>query len=97
MLIRARWPQVDLIETHPKVLYWALTAQRYDWSSDMAIWLRNQMDCLTAEIANEHCCDAALSAWAALKGHTGCWKRDLRELSPAPVEPAGKCAYWWPE
>jgi len=31
------------------------------------------------------------------KGHTGCWKRDLWELSPAPVEPAGKCAYWWPE
>lgn len=97
MLIRARWPQVDLIESHPKVLYWALTAQRYDWPSDMAIWLRNQMDCLTAEISNEHCWDAALSAWTAFKGHTRCWKRDLRELSRAPIEPAGRCAYWWPE
>jgi hypothetical protein len=95
--LRGRWPQVELIETHPKVLWYALTMQKYDWPSDMAEWLLNEMDCLTAEIANDHCWDAALSAWAAFKGHTKCWKRDLRELSRSPIEPAGRSAFWWPE
>ncbi len=94
------WPQVDLIETHPKVLYYALSGRRYDWrrrASDMTKWLLGQMDCASAEIFNDHCWDAAISAWAAFKGHTHCWPHNLRADSLDPIEPAGSCAYWWPK
>jgi hypothetical protein len=98
VLARKRWPHIELIETHPKVLYRAWSGQKYDWPSNMREWLIAQMD-LAPEtvISNEHCWDAALSAWAAYKGYTRCWNRDLRALSDAPIEPAGSCAYWWPE
>jgi hypothetical protein len=98
ILVRRRWSQVELIETHPKVLYRALAGQKYNWPSNMREWLIAQTE-LEQEtiISNDHCSDAILSAWAAYKGHSRCWKRDLRALSHAPVEPAARCAYWWPE
>lgn len=95
--LRERWPQIELIETHPKVLYYALAGRKYQWPSDMTKWLLKTMNCEPTEIANEHCWDAAISAWAALNGHTKRWTRDLRALSDAAIEPAGRCAYWWPE
>ena len=97
MLLRQRWRQIELIETHPKVLYYALAKRKYKWPLGMRAWLLNEMNCVSIDIANDHCFDAALSAWAAFKGHTRCWNRDLRALSDAPIEPSGPCAFWWPE
>ena len=98
ILLRRCWPQVELIETHPKVLYRALSGQRYDWSSRMQEWLIEHMGLAPETVMSDnHCGDAALSAWAAYKGHTRHWKHDLRALSHGPIEPAGSCAYWWPE
>jgi hypothetical protein len=97
ILARQHWPNIELTETHPKVLYYALSKRTYEWPTNMVQWLLKQMGCVTAEIANDHCWDAAISAWAALQGHARRWKHDLRELSEAPIEPAGRCAYWWPE
>ena len=39
ILLRKRWPQIALIETHPKVLYYALANRTYDFPSDMPAWL----------------------------------------------------------
>jgi hypothetical protein len=97
ILCRKHWPNIGLIETHPKVLYYALTKLKHEWPSRMTEWLLKQMNCASAEIANDHCWDAALSAWAAMMGHTGCWEHDLRALSSVAIEPAGQCAFWWPE
>lgn len=97
ILCRKHWPEIALIETHPKVLYFALTKRKHEWSSNMIKWLLKRMNCTSVEIADDHCWDAAISAWAAMMGHTGSWKHDLRALSSAPIEPAGQCAYWWPE
>jgi hypothetical protein len=94
--LRERWPHIELVETHPKVVYYALANRKHSWPSGMAEWLIEEMDCRTAEFVNEHCWDAAISAWAAMKGHKHCWKRNLRELSNMVIEPAGGCAYWWP-
>ncbi len=95
--LKERWPLVGLIETHPKVLYYALSGHKYKWPGNMRKWLLDQMDCTSTEISNDHCWDAAISAWAAFKGHTRCWPHNLRAGSKAPIEPAGSCAYWWPE
>jgi hypothetical protein len=98
ILLRRCWPQVELIETHPKVLYRAWSGQKYNWPSNMREWLIARMGLAPETVmSNEHCWDAALSAWAAYKGYTRCWSRDLRTMSDAPLEPAGRCAYWWPE
>lgn len=97
ILVKRRWPQIELIETHPKVLYRALAGQKYQWPGEMRAWLAQQINCPSANFANDHCWDAALSAWAAFKGHTRSWNRNLHALSDTPIEPAGSCAYWWPE
>lgn len=97
ILIRRVWPKAELIETHPKVLYYALAERKYEWPSDMSEWLLKKIKCTPLEIPNDHCWDAALSAWAAFKGYGHYWKRNLRELTSNPIEPAGPCAFWWPE
>jgi len=97
MLLRKRWPEIELVETHPKVLYYALTRRKYKWPSQMTEWLVEQLSCSPIQFTNDHCWDAAASAWAAFKGHTGSWKHDLRAKSPSALEPAGPCAFWWPE
>ena len=81
VLLRKRWPQIELIETHPKVLFYALAGRKHVWPSDMTEWLFKRMNCVPSLISSEHCWDAAASAWTALKGHTRSWKRDLRTLS----------------
>jgi hypothetical protein len=100
LAIKARtlWPQVKLVEAHPKVLYFARTRLKYAWPGDMTAWLHQEVGFDGGgEIRTEHEWDALISAWAAYQGTEGRWPRDLRELSPQAVEPAMEVSYWWPE
>jgi hypothetical protein len=101
---RKRFPNVAIVETHPKVLYWALSRQRHNYSTTT----KSEMDRMLAEAhavtlstANEHEWDAALSALAAVRGVLGVWRRDLHALPPLPeetlVRPCGHSTYFWPD
>jgi len=105
VLIALRKAQPDLVvsETHPNVLYRALTGRKYDYksnSSDMdaalARWL--DVDVLTS---NDHEWDALVSAFAVLKGMSGDWTHDLFEEQADRdgriIWPCGQTKYWWPE
>jgi hypothetical protein len=100
MLLRKQWPNIILTETHPKVLYYACTNKKYQWSEtseEMQSWLLTEMGCkLGAPIDSDDKWDALISAWAAKMGHTRAWTTDLRCLSDKPLEPAGTVAYCWP-
>lgn len=85
--LRQIWPGIFLTETHPKVLWTALRFNRpypRNLADKRAIdeWVdRAQLSDL--DFADDHQLDAALSAWAAEKGHSGAWPRDLSEIRAA--------------
>jgi hypothetical protein len=93
---------ISLSETHPKVLYYALTRKKYDYaenSNEMDRFLSTQLDGLDLRTSNDHEWDAAVSAYALFMGITGTWKHDLHKL---PIEnnerilkPCGKTFYFW--
>jgi len=100
---RCRYPDVAIVETHPKVLYWALANKRHDYQST-----RNEMELMLCEAypaalttANDHEWDAALSALAAMRGLFGEWPTDLHALPVGSGErlitPCGRTNYYWPE
>jgi len=103
MATRKRFPDVIIVETHPKVLYWALAGRKYTYSAMNADM--DQLLCdaypATFSTANEHEWDAALSALAALRGILGQWRSDLHELPTLPgealVKPCGRSNYFWPD
>ncbi len=105
VLIATRWrlPDVMIVETHPKVLYWALANRRYDYQAT-----RNEMERMLCEAcaatlttANEHEWDAALSALAAARGLLGEWTTDLHALpigrGERLISPCRRTNYYWPE
>lgn len=94
--LREQFPGVIIVETHPKVLYHALSGDKYVWPENLITWLAEKINC-DAQITTEHEWDAAISAWTALQGLKGVWVNDLRCLSTPTVEPAGPVHYWWPE
>ena len=96
-------PLIQVTETHPKVLYWALTGTKYDYASNCT-----QMDAhlskwlgITVTTHNDHEWDAAVSILSALRGIEGAWQHDLfnEPLSTAGrlIYPIGSVNYWWPE
>lgn len=94
---------ITLSETHPKVLYYALTQQKYDYHeshAEMDSFLSNVLSSLKIRTSNDHEWDAAISAYALLMGMTGAWKNDLHKLQPEDncriVNPCGKTFYYWP-
>lgn len=106
VLIEARRVRPDLLitETHPKVLYSCFSnGLEYNYENN-----RTAMDDLITahlglriETGSEHEWDAALSAFAALKGVCGHWVHDLHALQAFVDErlvwPCGKTHYYWPE
>jgi hypothetical protein len=100
MRLRQLWPAIHLNETHPKVLYHALTGKRYlrDDISPMTEWLRKQFSPpIDTLVKNEHQWDALISAWATWKGFSDHWKRDLTTGIPNLMFPAGTATYFWPD
>lgn len=96
--------RITLSETHPKVLYYALTQQKYNYRENGA-----EMDCFLSDLlgginirtSNDHEWDAVISAYALLMRMTGVWNKDLHELQPEDnsriVNPCGKTHYYWPD
>jgi len=103
LAMRAKYPRVIVVETHPKVLYWALGQKKYNYASAKAEMEQVLCEAYAATIvtANEHEWDAAISAFAAACGVRGRWTNDLHTLPTGPDErlvmPCGATNYYWPE
>lgn len=103
-------PSSDLwvTETHPKVLYFALSGEKYDYGRhrvEMDGWLAKAMnmplDGLEESVLTEddHQWDALISAWAAHEGFTGNWEANLVACKDGENLdfPAGPVDYRWPD
>lgn len=102
MAVKLNFPSVLITETHPKVLYWHLSSQRYGYTSSKIAMDKTLAHALGLDVApaTEHEWDAALSTLAALEGATGRWRLDLHSLPTLSgeriVSPCGKTYYFWP-
>ena len=101
--IRNSLPQISVNETHPKVLYFALTGRRYDYSKRREEMDKYLSECFQCSVSTEsdHEWDAAISVVATVRGIDGTWTHDLFQ-NPLTnegrlVTPSGKASYWWPE
>jgi predicted nuclease with RNAse H fold len=100
---RLQFPGIPITETHPKVLYWHLSNQEYDYTSSKVAMDKTLAHALGIDVApaTEHEWDAALSTLAALKGVSGWWTLDLHSLpnviGERIVSPCGRTNYYWPE
>jgi hypothetical protein len=103
LAMRSKYPRVIVVETHPKVLYWALEQKKYNYASTKPEMERVLCEAHAATVttANEHEWDAAISAFAAACGVRGRWTNDLHTLPTGPderiVTPCGATNYYWPE
>jgi len=102
--VKLKFPNVLITETHPKVLYWHLYRQKYDYTRSkvaMDKTLAHTLGLDVAPPATAHEWDAALSTLAAFKGVSGWWTLDLHSLPTMSgeriVSPCGKTYYFWPE
>lgn len=98
MRLRALWPEVRLNETHPKILYFALTSLPYVFGQGMITWLGGHVNAATGvAITNDHEWDALISAWATVQGMTGGFSRDRLTGVPDLLFPVGQVNYFWPQ
>lgn len=95
---------ITLCETHPKVLYYALTRNKYEYNAhhaEMDMFLSNELGGLELRTSNDHEWDAAISAYALFMGITGAWTCDLHSLqledNYRTISPSGKTFYYWPD
>ena len=101
--VRHRHPDLVITETHPKVVYYHFSGEKYDYENAKLLMDTTLGDRLgvTVAPANEHEWDAALSAFAALEGSAGRWTKDLHRLATTEGErllkPCGETHYYWPE
>lgn len=98
-----KYSDITLSETHPKVLYYALTQKKYDYDeqrAEMDSFLSKELGDLNVKTSNDHEWDAAISAYALMMGITGRWTCDLHKIQPEDncriVHPCGKTSYYWP-
>ncbi len=98
----SRNPKALISETHPKVLYFALSKQEYDWkhsSRKMLGFLSEQLG-ISVEARDEHQFDSAMSCYAVFQYLRGHWKRNLHadpaSTCESSVEPFGESIYAWP-
>jgi len=96
-------PVINITETHPKVLYHALTNEPYDYNNNHIVMdnlLSNRLK-TTITTRNDHEWDAAISVYAAINGMLEIWRTDLHQISSSQDEklitPCGKTNYWWPQ
>jgi hypothetical protein len=103
-LLRATHPNLRITETHPKVLYFALTGLAYDFAqnapkmrADVEAWVGSGG---ARRMGSEHEWDALLSAHAAREWHCGAWTTDLHVLPVGANEqlvwPIGPTSFAWP-
>lgn len=105
--LRSCYPHaaIHLNETHPKVLYHALTKRRYPPRTHRAPMASEALEWLSERVLLEGPAErmssdewgVVISAWATLQGLDGIWQRDLFSLAECPIFPAGPATYFWPE
>jgi predicted nuclease with RNAse H fold len=98
--LRERWHAITLTETHPKVLFYALSGDRYrpEDVKSAALWFVEKHHLPpVGERIDEHQFDALISAWAARQGRAR-QRPDLCEPHSADmIFPAGPVSYLWPK
>ncbi|MFZ4440783.1 MAG: hypothetical protein ACOYOS_20390 [Syntrophales bacterium] len=103
MQARLKFPGLPITETHPKILYWHLSNQKYGYTSSKVAMNKTLSHALGIDVSptTEHEWDAALSTLAALRGVTRCWMLDLHGLPTGIdeqiISPCGRTNYFWPE
>ncbi len=102
LTLRNATPCLMATETHPKVLHWHFSNERYDFPvhrDRMNAQLARLLD-LAITVDTEHAWDAAISAFAAYMGYIQEWPLDLHDERPAENErivwPCGQTHYFWP-
>ena len=102
--VRQICPGILVTETHPKVLYYALFNEPWDFGGpNTSVMTKRLGRLLGDDVApqNEHEWDAAISILAVVRGPHGSWRRDLHSLPTNSderlVRPCGRTAYVWPE
>ena len=101
--LRAQRPDLFITETHPKVLFWCLMREKYDYKNKKKVMDKTLRNKLGFEIksANSHEWDSAISAFIALQGLMGIWKHDLHKMpctvGERLINPCGETHYFWPE
>jgi hypothetical protein len=100
--LRTSRPDLVVSETHPKVLYFALSGNMHYWpnlAQAMRTWLSTQLNGVQCTLNTDHEFDALLSAWACMNGVLFRWTQDLH-ASPmgisTVVRPVGRTNYFWP-
>lgn len=97
MKLRSRWPRIILNETHPKVLFSALTGNRYQKTAIASAveWFFSYTKLDATGPLNEHEFDAVMSAWATQAGLWGGWA-DLVGADVHLLFPVRPVKYLWP-
>lgn len=97
--LRKRWPRILLNETHPEVLYYALTDDLYPRGNlSVAVeWFAQQSRCNLCQPKHpqEDEFDAILSAWATREA-LACQWTDLAALDERHIYPISNVSYLWP-
>ena len=85
--LRHEHGELYVTETHPKVLYYALAEEKYDYGQEMKHWLTEGIPWTQQKgkeigdgskiTSDEHQWDALISAWAAFCGRSGKWPLNL--------------------
>jgi hypothetical protein len=96
--LKQQWEGIRLNETHPKILYYALSGSKYHFAEPMIQWLLDRFTPrVSLGINNDHEWDALISAWATWRGCTRCWRTDLMTNVTGLLLPAGPVTYFWPQ
>lgn len=95
--LRQQWPNLVLNETHPKVLFSALSGSRYRKDALPAAieWFATYAKLESDSALNDHEFDALMSAWVTHAGLQGNWC-DLVQSDGSLIFPAGPVKYLWP-
>ena len=103
LTVRQAFPAIFVTETHPKVLYYALLEEPYDYSGPNTSVMNDRLNSwlgVDVEPRNEHEWDAAISILPVVRGLNGSWQ-DLHTLptksSERLVHPCGETTYMWPD
>lgn len=105
LALRDAFKGLKITETHPKVVYFALTKSVCDFAQFRERMVQNLVDWVAlgpCSVGSEHSWDALLSAFAAREWDTGNWPNDLHQLARNDGEtliPAHgpEAHYAWPE
>ena len=101
--VRTAFPDIYVTETHPKVLWYALRGQPYNYAEQTSVMHECLGDWLAVDASpqNEHEWDSAISILAVVHGLHGSWQHDLHarptKRDERLVRPCGRTAYVWPE